>query len=139
MTKATKKDSEYINYLQYRESLIKSEHCSADSFEKSTLGCSLFFLFIVFCSTMTGIEINSTFFFSWSVLFLVQSVILTPVSYMLSQQSFQKAREILDKDYVEGGYEEINPYNRWIDLVDRTKVIFFIIGVVSTTLFLISN
>lgn len=136
----------YKEYLDERNSLIAAELEQARQFDKYilTLAAGTFGLSLLFVSQIAQPRSLWLLVFSWA--FFGASMLVTLVSFLLSQKACEKQREIWDEIYEERDEEKRkrlvtknNNFAGWTQGLNWVSMFLFIVGVVFLILFGVQN
>lgn len=138
--------TKYEVYLEERKSLISAELEQARHFDKYilTLAAGTFGLSLLFIRQIVPQPETGTVWLlvaAWVAFAL--SILLTLVSFLLSQLAYRKQREILEKSYEEdneqGAEVSTNKFATCTQFLNWTSMSLFIIGVVFLVIFSATN
>ena len=126
-------------YLSERTELIKSAHYSTDQFDKTliTLSVGVLYLSFYFVKDLQDIECKALLGISW--IFLITALLSVLLSFLFSEKSFIKSREILDKNYSEEKNIPENNFNNYIEILEKISFVSLILGIIFSTIFYFIN
>ena len=135
---------DYNTYLKERKSLIDAEREGARSFDKFilTLSAGSFGLSLTFINKIASDITRWTIWLlavTWS--FFLLSILSTLVSFLMSQLSCRRQRDIIDKACTEGTdpCNETNKPSQWTDWLNVASIAFFVLGALFLIIFSITN
>ena len=129
----------------YRETIVARELSNSEHFDKAILTYSAagLALSLSFLKDMAGrhIVVNS-YLLNSSWAFFVAAIVLTIVSYPVSQKGLRVQLSLAERYYLDGEEEAFKTKNLWAQAVEHIGVLagsFFIIAVVLTTIYVSIN
>jgi len=125
-------------YSEERSDLIKSEHHSADQFDKTLITLSTGSLYLSFYF-VKDIDIENYCLLGVGWVFFIISIVSILTSFLFSEKAFRRQLEILDKKYEDKNYEGKNKWSNLINYAQKTSFFFLIFGIISLTLFYFLN
>jgi len=146
LMKANDSEAEkYQVYIEERKLLIEQENNQSHSFDKYilTLSSGALALSVTFLKIMKSVVISwfCLLIISWGLFVFTITIIL--VSFILSQKACEKQR-LINENYFfgdEGNNNSIenNKYSFWVEILNYTSVITFILGVIFFLVFATHN
>ncbi len=132
-------------YEEFRNHLLKLQMMNSENFDKSILSLSstLLALSLAFINDIVDFKkaINPEFIkLSW--VFLVGAILITLISFLLSQKAIDKQLDYAEKYYLSKLDEYLNKNNIYNSLTKGSSyfsALFFIVGIILTVLFVQSN
>jgi hypothetical protein len=132
-------------YEEFRNHLLKLQMMNSENFDKSILSLSstLLALSLAFINDIVDFKkaINTEFIkLSW--VFLVGAILITLISFILSQKAIDKQLDYAEKYYLSKLDEYLNKNNIYNSLTKGSSyfsALFFIVGIILTVLFVQSN
>jgi hypothetical protein len=128
-------------YEKERQLLFEAELDQSRQFDKNILALAsgsfaLSLLFIQQVAPNLILDSPSYLIVSWTA--FISSILLTLISFLISQQALSRQREILDLWYTEDKNLK-NGFIGWIKLLNWLSMLFFISGVICLAIFCFRN
>lgn len=132
-------------YEEFRNHLLKLQMMNSENFDKSILSLSstLLALSLAFINDIVDFKVAiCTEFIKLSWVFLVGAILITLISFLLSQKAIDKQLDYAEKYYLSKLDEYLNKNNIYNSLTKCSSyfsALFFIVGIILTVLFVQSN
>jgi hypothetical protein len=132
-------------FKEHRERVWEDRQASADAFDKAllTFSSGTLALSLAFIKDLIPLAkaVNVTVLFaSWA--FFLLCIVITILSFRFSIAAMDRQLIFLEKYYLEGNKDFLNPRNSWSKAVNAcaiTGAVFFFAGLLSTVIFVYSN